>query len=110
MRDANNLGTITDMVKITLLKHPDARNSDNILYLYVLKEIGQQRGINLENMSVISFFMKMKELGVPSIESVGRCRRKIVESYPQLAGNDTVEGFRRVNEENFKEYARQVMV
>ena len=104
MRD--NLGTVTDMVKLILLKHPEARNSDNILYLYVLKEKGKQKDIKLENMSVISFFTKIKELGVPSIETVGRCRRKIVESYPQLAGNDTVEGYRRVNEETFKEFAK----
>ncbi len=106
MCDANKLGTLTDMVKIILLKHPDARNSDNTLYLYVLKERGEQMGIELGKMSVISFFMKIKELGIPSIESVGRCRRKIVESYPQLAGNDTVEGYRTVNEEIFREYAR----
>lgn len=104
MRD--NLGTVTDMVKIILLKHPEARNSDNILYLYVLKEKGMQKGIDLESMSVISFFAKIKELGIPSIETVGRCRRKLVESYPQLAGNSTVEGYRTLNEEMFREYAK----
>ena len=106
MGKSRELQTTTELVLDILLRCPEARNSDNALYLQVLKVKGLEKGIDLEKMSVLSFFMKMKELGVPSIETVGRCRRKIVESYPQLAGNDTVEGFRRVNEETFKEYAR----
>lgn len=106
----SNLHTTTEIVKEILGSCPDARNSDNTLYLQVLKVVGEQKGINLEDMSVLSFFLKIKELGVPSIETVGRCRRKIVETHPELAGNDTVEGFRTANEEEFREYARQVMV
>lgn len=106
MSKSRELQTTTELVYEILLRCPEARNSDNVLYLQVLKEKGLQKGINLENMSVLSFFMKIKELGVPSIETVGRCRRKIVEQHPELAGNDTVEGFRKANEETFKEYAR----
>lgn len=106
----NNLNTTTELVKGILIRCPDARNSDNTLYLQVLKIVGEQKGISLENMSVLSFFLKIKELGIPSIETVGRCRRKIVESHPELAGNDTVEGYRTANEEEFREYARQVLV
>lgn len=105
-----NLHTTTDIVKSILKENPDARNSDNVLYLQVLKVLGERKGISLENMSVLSFFLNIKEMGVPSIETVGRCRRKIVETHPELAGNDTVEGFRTANEEEFREYARQVMV
>jgi hypothetical protein len=105
-----NLHTTTDIVKNILQECPDARNSDNVLYLKVLKVIGEEKGISLENMSVISFFMQMKELGVPPLKTVTRSRRKIVKAYPHLAGNDTVEGFRAANEEEFREYARQVMV
>lgn len=105
-----NLHTTTDIVKSILKENPDARNSDNVLYLQVLKVLGERKGVSLENMSVLSFFLNIKEMGVPSIETVGRCRRKIVETHPELAGNDTVEGFRAANEEEFREYARQVMV
>lgn len=106
----SNLKTTTELVKDILTKYPAARNNDNTLYLYVLKVEGARRGISLEKMSVLSFFLQMKELGVPSIESVGRCRRKIVETHPELAGNDVVEGYRVMNEETFREYARQVIV
>lgn len=105
-----NLHTTTDIVKNILQECPEARNSDNVLYLQVLKVLGERKGVSLENMSVLSFFLNIKEMGVPSIETVGRCRRKIVETHPELAGNDTVEGFRAANEEEFREYARQVMV
>lgn len=106
----SNLKTTTELVKGILIRCPEARNSDNTLYLQVLKIVGEQKGISLENMSVLSFFIKIKDMGVPSIETVGRCRRKIVETHPELAGNDVVEGYRTVNEETFREYARQVMV
>ena len=107
---ARDLHTTTDIVKGILERCPEARNSDNVLYLQVLKGIGLQRGIDLENMSVLRFFTKIKDMDVPSIETVGRCRRKIVETHPELAGNSTVEGYRTANEETYREYARQVMV
>lgn len=110
MGKSRELQTTTELVKGILERCPEARNSDNVLYIKVLNEYGKQKGIDLENMSIISFFMQMKELGVPPTKTVNRCRRKIVEKHPELAGNDTVEGFRTVNEETFREYGRKVMV
>lgn len=110
MSKAKELITVTDIVRLTLKDFPDARNNDNILYILVLRALGLQRGIDFSSMSVFSFLMRMKELGIPSIETVGRCRRKIVETHPELAGNDTVEGYRTVNETVFRDYARKVNV
>jgi hypothetical protein len=110
MSKARELITVTDIVRLTLKQAPEARNSDNTLYILVLKALGLQRGIDISSMSVLSFFMRMKELGIPSIETVGRCRRKIVELHPELAGNSTVEGHRMVNETVFRDYARKVNV
>jgi hypothetical protein len=107
---SRELQTTTELVKGILEECPEARNSDNVSYIKVLNVYGEQKGINLENMSVVRFFMHIKDMGVPSIETVGRCRRKIVETHPELAGNDTVEGYRTANEETFREYARKVMV
>ena len=100
------LNTTTELVKHILQEHPETRNSDNALYIPVLNVYGKQKGINLENMSVLRFFMQIKDIGIPSIETVGRCRRKIVEAHPELAGNDVVEGHRTLNEETYREYAR----
>lgn len=110
MSKSKELQSTTELVKGILERCPEARNSDNVLYLQVLKVFGERKGVSLENMSVLSFFLNIKELRIPSIETVGRCRRKIVETHPELAGNDIVEGYRTANEETFREYAKQVMV
>jgi hypothetical protein len=52
----------------------------------------------------------LKEYGIPPISTVGRCRRKLRRAYPELAGNSDVEAQRELNEEDFKAYARQVIV
>ena len=108
MGKLKELNTTTELVKNILEEYPETRNSDNALYIQVLNVYGKHKGINLENMSVLRFFMQIKDIGVPSIETVGRCRRKIVETHPELAGNDVVEGHRTLNEESFRAYARGV--
>lgn len=103
----DELRTTTDLVKHILESSPKARNSDNYLYYKVLQYIGSMNGIDIEHMPVLIFFLKMKEYKIPSIETVGRCRRKIVETHPELAGTDDVENGRMLNEEVFREYARK---
>lgn len=103
------LTTTTDLVKKILEAYPSTRNSDNLLYIKVLQYKGAEHGINLNSMSVFSFFMNIKDLDMPSIETVGRCRRKIVEGHPELAGTSDVEAGRVLNEKKFRAYARQVM-
>ena len=110
MNIPKQLKTTTDIVKYILQKHPQARNSDNELYLRVLGVLGTQKGIDLNTMSIPTFFMRLKEYGFPSLETVGRVRRKVVETHPELAGNSTVEAHRILNEETFRDYARQVNV
>lgn len=110
MAKHKELKTTTDIVKHILLHHPQARNSDNVLYLKVLTIMGMQNGIHISNMPVPVFFMHLKEYGFPSFETVGRVRRKVVETHPELAGNSTVEAQRILNEETFRDYARQVNV
>lgn len=108
MNKVKELNTTTELVKDILEKHPDARNSDNLLYCYVLAIIGHKTGIKYESMPIEIILPNLKIYGLPSIETVGRCRRKIVEAYPELAGNNTVEAGRILNEEAFKNYARKI--
>jgi hypothetical protein len=109
MNKSKELKNTTKLVKYILEQYPTARNSDNILYCYVLMEIGNRTGIHYEEISIEKVLMNMKEFGLPSIETVGRCRRKIVEQCPELAGNSEVEAQRALNEETFKEYAKVVI-
>ena len=100
------LKKISDLVHELLINEPACRNSDNILYWRVLQTIGSRNGIDVEKMSVPTLLLHMREYGLPSIESVGRARRKIQENNPELCANDTVEAYREVLEEEYREYAK----
>lgn len=104
------LNTTTEMVKGILERCPDARNSDNRLYYEVLKQKGKEKGVDLKGTPIGIFLLNMKDYGLPSIETVGRCRRKVIECHPELAGTDAVEAQRTLNEAEFRDYARQVNV
>ena len=109
MGKLNELKTTTDLVKGILQRCPEARNSDNILYYYVCGIIGNENGIDIEKMSMPTFFLNLKKYGFPAFESVRRTRQKIQAEYPELSGSDRVEGHRKLNEETFRDYARSVV-
>ena len=101
-----NLKNTTEKVKRILEEFPFTRNSDDLLYATLCREIDSKG-------SVMPFWYVLQhrnEFGFPSYETVGRCRRKIVEQHPELAGTDKVEGFRAANEEIFRAYARGEVV
>lgn len=106
MGKLNELKTTTDIVKRILQKCPDARNSDNILYYYVCGIIGKENGIDIERMSMPTFFLNLKKYGFPAFESVRRTRQKLQAEYSELSGNDHVQAQRMLNEEAFRDYAR----
>lgn len=98
----DDLKNITGIVKYLLETKPSTRSSDYELYYHVCKmlnpmALGISFGTVLKN---------RKDFGLPSIETVGRARRKIVEKHPELSGNDEGEAHRTLNEEAFREYAR----
>lgn len=100
----------TDLVKQFLTEIPETRDSDNILYYHVLKEIGRRNGIDIESMSVPHFFLHLRKYGFPQLESIRRARQKVQARFPELAG--TAEGERRrlEREDAFLEYARKEIV
>ena len=106
MGKATELRTTTELVKEVLQKHPKARNSDNELYYWVCAIIGHKNGIDVHKMSMPLFFLHLRENGFPQFETVRRTRQKLQATYPELCGDDNVEGQRKVNEEVFREYAR----
>lgn len=110
MNKAIELKTTTDIVKEMLKAHEQARNCDEYLYLLVCSIVGKHNGFDVENMTLAHFLLHRKELQLPSLETVGRARRKIQQHFPELAGNDVVEGYRAENEEVFRRYARAVKV
>lgn len=99
---------LTPIVKKHLEESVEARNSDNVLYLRVLRDICRERGIDVENMSVPTLFNNIPALHLPTCESVGRARRKLQSDFPELRANADVEAFRELNEEDMRRYAKEV--
>lgn len=100
----------SDLVHEILKAEPECRNSDNILYLRVLQTIGAQNGINVNNMSVPELFRNMSAFKFPAFETVRRSRQKVQECNPELRATDTVEAYRTVLEEEYKDYSRRHVV
>lgn len=102
----NELKTTTKLVQKVLEEQPHTRNSDGYLYIEVLKVIGNKKHINLVGMPVGQLLCNLTELGVPTIETVGRCRRRVQGKHPELCADAEFEFFRSEREEAFREYAR----
>jgi len=99
------LGKITDIVEGILLREPTARGDDDYLYIKVLEYYGRVKGVDFSRVAVNSFFKQYRAAGIPSPESVGRCRRKLQEQYEELRP-DKEKQEQRANEENkYKAYA-----
>nr|DAQ25193.1 MAG TPA: hypothetical protein [Bacteriophage sp.] len=108
--EIKELKTIHDLVKDILEEHPQARDSDNILYYYVCKYIGTKHGFDIDKMSLPNFLLNMKNYRLPSIESVGRARRKVVEQHSELKGTDVIQKYRNKNEVIYREYSKECRV
>ena len=98
----NNLNTLTDLVKTILEQQPETRSSDNLLYIEVL---ARTSGQNVMNMPVWAFYENLREWKLPSIETVGRCRRKAQQENPHLKATTEVQGFRCDRESEFRKFA-----
>lgn len=101
-----DLKNTTALVKSILEQDKQCRNSDSFLYLKVLSVFADQKGINLDSVSIPNFLLQHHGTNFPIFESVRRARQKVQERNPHLAACEAVEGFRAENEAEFREYAR----
>ena len=95
-----------DHVKHVLETIPESRNSDDVLYTKVCESINSI-SVTLPFKQVLA---QRKQLGLPSLKSIDRARRKLQKAYPELRANTVVEVFRELEEEKYKEYAKGVTV
>ena len=103
MGKATELKTTTDLVKDILEKVPETRNNDNLLYYRVCEKLNHV----VLGLSFGMVLINQKEFNLPSIETVGRARRKVQEKYAHLRASDNVEAGRMLAEEVFREYAKE---
>lgn len=102
----NELKTTMAMVRSILERDIQCRNSDSLLYLRVLATVGNQKGLDLDEMSVPYFLLNLHGTEFPPFESVRRARQKVQAKYPELAASDKVNGFRAENEKEYRAFAR----
>ncbi|MBO7715853.1 MAG: hypothetical protein J6S85_19980 [Methanobrevibacter sp.] len=69
----SKLRDLERQVKEILKANPSTRGDDDLLYDNLL----QNMKVDLSKFSVRSFLLTYRKMGIPTIESVGRCRRKI---------------------------------
>ena len=93
----------SDIVKEILYQTPKTRGDDDFLYYKVCEHI------NKECLKLpLHLFLRMrKNFQIPPFESVRRSRQKIQADCPWLRADDVVEGYRVLNEEIVKDYARR---
>ena len=101
MQIMSELRNTTKMVKYVLEKEPRTRNSDNLLWLEVIKLVNH--GVLRKPMSEV--LQNLNVYGLPSIETVGRCRRKLQAEHPELRAKQAVQECRADMEAEFMEWA-----
>ena len=95
------LKELESVVKDILKDKPATRGDDDLLYVYVLDKMQ----VNLSAFSVTSFLLNYRKIGVPTIESVGRCRRKIQSKCKELKPTPEILLKRRKVENSFYDYS-----
>lgn len=94
------INKIADLVKKILEENVLARNSDRVLYFYILRAIDE----TALSMSTKDFLLHAEN--VPSFETVRRTRQKVQEQNPELRASDKVKEYRRENEKEYLQFAR----
>ena len=93
---------LTNQVEKILRASEKARNSDEELYMLLLDSLD----IDYKKMPLGEFLAHRKALEIPSIESVGRIRRKVQEKNPELRPAKAMQALRIEQETEWKEYAK----
>lgn len=88
------------MVTKALKEKPETRSDNFALYNEVLANF-----IDIDSMSIGDVFRDHKELGIPSLESITRCRRKLQERDRSLRPDSATTEARKAEESEMIEYA-----
>lgn len=94
-----------DRVKAILEEIPETRNSDNILYREVCKQIAKEVGEDLHHIDVLSFFSVLHKSAYPCFESVRRTRQKLQADFPHLSASVEIQLYRAENEAVYEQFA-----
>lgn len=101
-KSANKEVTMAVEVKEILEKHPSARDNDYVLYGFVLNN----HGYSVKKITFETLMNLTRTNQLPTIESIGRSRRKVQELYAELAPSKTAKEAKTRREDDFKGLAK----
>lgn len=91
---------IEPIVKMVLIDDPQTRSDDHILILRVLETFVTPE------LSLNAVFKNHVTLGIPSLETITRCRRKLQAAFPELR-DEKAEKIRAEEEVEFRSYSKE---
>lgn len=97
------LNTLAIKVEEILRNESKTRDDDNVLYAYFLNSLG----VSVRKTSFWEITRRVVNGDLPSMESVGRVRRKVQELNSELVGTAEKRKIRYKAIDDYKEFARQ---
>ena len=101
MSNSKILRKLEKTVREIMVEDPVTRGDDDILYVRVLKKAG----IEINNITAETYIMNYRRLKLPTIESVGRCRRRVQAKDETLKPTPEIELKRRKTEQSYYYYS-----
>lgn len=98
------MGKLKDLeskVRVILQRNPNTRGDDDLLYSCLMDDLH----VNLLGYSAQNFILNYRKMGLPTIESVGRCRRKLQEKDKLLKPTPDIQLKRKKLENSFYHYS-----
>ena len=101
------LKQLKDIVIETLKQGETFKENDDELYFAVCVKVNSRISDRLlSNMTVGEFFGNRKKYGLPTYESVSRCRRKAQEENPALRPCKKVQEARKIKQDEFYKWSQ----
>lgn len=96
----SELPQVKTLVEQIMRQYPPTRDDDFLLYAYVLNHYGYSRDITFWTVR----YLVVNKM-IPSMECVGRCRRKLQEMYFELQAVEPVAKGRAKQVPKYKRFA-----
>ena len=94
--------SVIEPLVLKALKENELTRKDNfVLYVEVLRHYAHIESLTFEDVC-----LNHVEMGIPSLETITRCRRKLQEKHPELVDLETAM-VRAEEEEEHREYGRE---
>lgn len=94
---------IVSTVKEVLEVKPETRGDDFLLIVEVYNRLRP----NLEGLSFNYVLRNHKMYNLPSFSSIVRARRKLQVDYPELEAEDRIKVIRELEEQKYRDFARE---